>query len=133
VRDAVRDQLIPLNRKYDLAALKEAIHAFPLKHGRAITWEYLLLKGVNDSLQDARELVQFIGDIPSKVNLITFNPWPGSPYEPTAREDTLRFQEIICQAKIVTVIRDSRGADIAAACGQLRSECAVPEPAEVSP
>ncbi|MBF0184886.1 MAG: 23S rRNA (adenine(2503)-C(2))-methyltransferase RlmN [Magnetococcales bacterium] len=123
VRDAVRDQLIPLNRKHNLAALQEAIRAFPLKHGRAITWEYLLLKGVNDSLQDARELVQFIGDIPSKVNLITFNPWPGCPYEPTSRENTLRFQEIICQAKIVTVIRDSRGADIAAACGQLRSEC----------
>lgn len=122
VRDAVRDQLIPLNRKFNLAALRQAILSFPLKRGRCITWEYLLLKGVNDSLQDAQELVHFLRNIPSKVNLIAFNPWPGSLFEPSSRETTLRFQEVICQAGLVTVIRDSRGGDIAAACGQLRAE-----------
>ncbi|MEO5349881.1 MAG: 23S rRNA (adenine(2503)-C(2))-methyltransferase RlmN [Magnetococcus sp. YQC-3] len=122
VRDGVRDQLIPLNRKFNLAELRQAILSFPLKHGRCITWEYLLLQGVNDSLKDAHELVAFLGDIPSKVNLIPFNPWPGSRYEPSSREATLRFQEIICRAGLVTVIRDSRGGDIGAACGQLRGE-----------
>ncbi|MEO5362521.1 MAG: 23S rRNA (adenine(2503)-C(2))-methyltransferase RlmN [Magnetococcus sp. DMHC-8] len=122
VRDAVRDRLIPLNRKHDLNALRQAILSFPLKHGRCITWEYVLLKGVNDTLQDARELVEFLGDIPSKVNLIAFNSWPGAPFEPSPRETILRFQEVICQAGLVTVIRDSRGGDIAAACGQLRGE-----------
>ncbi len=122
VRDAVRDQLIPLNRKHNLSALREAILAFPLKHGRCITWEYLLLKEINDSTQDARELVDFLGDIPSKVNLIAFNPWPGSPFEPSSRETTLRFQAVMCNAGLVTVIRDSRGGDIGAACGQLRGE-----------
>ncbi|MBF0584358.1 MAG: 23S rRNA (adenine(2503)-C(2))-methyltransferase RlmN [Magnetococcales bacterium] len=121
VRDSVRDQLIPLNRKHTLRDLRQAIVSFPLKHGRCITWEYLLLKGVNDSLQDAHELVHFLKGIPSKVNLITFNPWPGAPFEPSARETTLQFQKVICDAGLVTVIRDSRGGDIAAACGQLRA------------
>ncbi|MBF0160867.1 MAG: 23S rRNA (adenine(2503)-C(2))-methyltransferase RlmN [Magnetococcales bacterium] len=121
VRDVVRDQLIPLNRKYNVQALREAILAFPLKHGRCITWEYLLLKGVNDSLEDAQALVAFLGDIPSKVNLISFNPWPGCTFEPSSRERTLRFQEVICAAGFVTVIRESRGGDIGAACGQLRA------------
>ncbi|MBF0461131.1 MAG: 23S rRNA (adenine(2503)-C(2))-methyltransferase RlmN [Magnetococcales bacterium] len=121
VRDAVRDRLIPLNRKYNLDALRQAILAFPLKHGRCITWEYLLLNGVNDSLQDAQELVDFVDGIPSKINLISFNPWPGSPFKPSSRETTLRFQEVVCNAGLVTVIRDSRGGDIAAACGQLRA------------
>ncbi|MEO5339941.1 MAG: 23S rRNA (adenine(2503)-C(2))-methyltransferase RlmN [Magnetococcus sp. MYC-9] len=124
VRDPVRDQLIPLNRKFPLQMLRQAIQAFPLKHGRCITWEYLLLKGINDTTQDARELVEFLKGIPSKVNLITFNPWPGAPFEPSPRETTLRFQEVVCNAGLVTVIRDSRGGDIAAACGQLRGLCA---------
>lgn len=124
VRNAVRDQLIPLNRKHTLQELRQAILAFPLKHGRCITWEYLLLQGVNDSLEDAQELVHFIKGIPSKINLITFNPWPDSPYKPSSRETTLHFQKILCNAGLVTVIRDSRGGDIAAACGQLRGEAA---------
>ena len=122
VRDAVRNQLIPINQKYNLDALRKAILAYPLKGNRRITWEYVLLNGINDSPQDARELVEFLRGIPSKVNLIHFNPWLGAPYTPSPKETMLRFQEIVSQGGLVAVIRDSRGADIAAACGQLRAE-----------
>lgn len=122
VRDSVRDRLIPLNRKYNLAALRQAIDAYPLKGGRRITWEYLLLNGINDSREDAKELVDFLDGIPSKVNLIHFNPWPGAPYQPSSKETMLRFQEVVGNAGLVAVIRDSRGGDIAAACGQLQAK-----------
>ncbi len=120
VRDDLRDQLVPLNRKYNLAALRQALLDYPLKGSRRITWEYVLLSGVNDTPDDAREMARYLRGIPSKVNLIPFNPWPGCPYEPAPAERMLRFQEILHQAGYVTVIRDSRGADIAAACGQLK-------------
>ena len=121
VRDEVRDQLIPLNRKYNLHSLRQEILAYPLKNGRRITWEYLLLNGINDSMEDAHELVEFLRGIPSKVNLIHFNPWLGAPYTPSSKETMLRFQAVVGAAGLVTVIRDSRGGDIAAACGQLQS------------
>ncbi|WP_420904327.1 23S rRNA (adenine(2503)-C(2))-methyltransferase RlmN [Candidatus Magnetaquiglobus chichijimensis] len=119
VRDAVRDQLVPINRKFNLAALRRAALAWPMRGRDRITWEYVLLDGVNDSLQDARELVNWLKGIPSKVNLLAFNPWPGAPYAPTPREQILRFQEVVANAGLVTIIRDSRGADVGAACGQL--------------
>ena len=124
VRDAVRNQLVPLNLKYNLNALRQAMHTYPLKGGRRITWEYVLLNGINDTLEDAQELVDFLQGIPSKVNLIHFNPWPGAPFTPSSKETMLHFQEVVSRAGLVTVIRDSRGSDIAAACGQLRSELA---------
>lgn len=120
VRDTVRNQLVPLNLKYNLKALRQAIHTYPLKGGRRITWEYLLLDGINDSVQDAQELVDFLHGIPSKVNLIPFNPWLGAPFKPSPLETMRRFQEVVGCAGLVAVMRDSRGGDIAAACGQLR-------------
>ncbi|MBF0213888.1 MAG: 23S rRNA (adenine(2503)-C(2))-methyltransferase RlmN [Magnetococcales bacterium] len=119
VRDAVRDQLVPINRKFNLAALRKAALAWPLRGRGRVTWEYVLLEGINDSEQDARELVSWLRGIPSKVNLLAFNPWPGAPYTPSPREQMLRFQEIISNSGLVTIIRDSRGADVGAACGQL--------------
>lgn len=124
VRDEVRDRLMPLNRKYNLKALRQAVLAYPLKGGRRITWEYLLLNNLNDSEEDARALVAYLRGIPSKVNLIHFNAWPGAPYTPSPKETALRFQKVVSDAGLVTVIRDSRGADIAAACGQLRASVA---------
>ncbi|MEO5376675.1 MAG: 23S rRNA (adenine(2503)-C(2))-methyltransferase RlmN [Magnetococcus sp. DMHC-6] len=120
VRNDVRDKIIPLNRKYNLESIQQAIRTYPLKKGRCFTWEYLLLDGVNDSLEDAQELVAFLKGIPSKVNLLGFNTWPGSPFKPSPPEVMLRFQEVLWRAKLVTVLRESRGADIAAACGQLK-------------
>ncbi|MBF0612777.1 MAG: 23S rRNA (adenine(2503)-C(2))-methyltransferase RlmN [Magnetococcales bacterium] len=120
VRDEVRNVLVPLNRKYGIAGLRKAALAYPLKANRRIFWEYVLLKGVNDSARDARELIGFLHGIPSKVNLIPFNPWPGSDYQQPEMETALHFQEILRQAGQVAILRDSRGGDIAAACGQLR-------------
>ncbi|MBF0134883.1 MAG: 23S rRNA (adenine(2503)-C(2))-methyltransferase RlmN [Magnetococcus sp. DMHC-1] len=122
VRDELRNELVPLNRKYDLAALRQALLDYPLKSTRRITWEYVMLAGVNDSPEDAREMARYLRDIPSKINLIPFNPWSGVPYVPSAPEVVTRFQEILHQAGYVTVIRESRGADIAAACGQLKGQ-----------
>ncbi|MBF0311668.1 MAG: 23S rRNA (adenine(2503)-C(2))-methyltransferase RlmN [Magnetococcales bacterium] len=120
VRDATRDVLVPLNRKYNLAALRQAALSYPFKQGRRITWEYVLLDGVNDSPEEAREMVRYLREIPSKVNLIPFNPWPGVAYAPTPMERVVAFQEILHHGGLVTVIRDRRGADIEAACGQLK-------------
>ncbi|MBF0180302.1 MAG: 23S rRNA (adenine(2503)-C(2))-methyltransferase RlmN [Magnetococcales bacterium] len=119
VRDAVRDLLVPINRKFDLSALRRAALAWPLRPRGRITWEYVLLDGVNDSEQDARELVAWLRGIPSKVNLLAFNPWPGAPFAPSSPEKIRRFQEIVMASGLVTVVRDSRGADVGAACGQL--------------
>lgn len=122
VRDEVRDLLVPLNRKYDLAALRRAVLEYPFKRGRRIFWEYVLLDGINDSVADARLLVEYLREIPSKVNLIPFNPWEGAPYAPSSPERTARFQEVLWKAHLVAVVRESRGNDIAAACGQLKGE-----------
>ncbi|MBF0132359.1 MAG: 23S rRNA (adenine(2503)-C(2))-methyltransferase RlmN [Magnetococcales bacterium] len=119
VRDDIRDRLVPLNKRYNLAALKQAVLHYPLKGGRRITWEYVLLDGINDSDEDAHGLVRFLKGIPSKVNLIPFNPWPGTPFTPSPMEKIIHFQEIVGGSGLVTVIRDRRGEDIAAACGQL--------------
>ena len=121
VRDSVRDQLVPINKKYNLAALRKGAMEYPLKGNRSITWEYVLLDGVNDSPEDARELVRYLKGIPSKVNLIPFNPWPGAPYKPSSGEAITRFQNQVGNSGLVTVIRASRGEDIQAACGQLKS------------
>ncbi len=123
VRDDLRDQLVPLNKKYPIAALLDACRAYPgLSNARQITFEYVMLKGVNDSVADARELVRLLKGIPTKINLIPFNPWPGSAYECSDWGEIERFAEVINRAGYASPIRTPRGRDILAACGQLKSE-----------
>ena len=123
VRDEIRDVLVPLNKKYPIAELLEACRAYPgLSNARRITFEYVMLKGVNDSLPDARELVRLMRGIPAKINLIPFNPWPGAPYECAEWEQIEKFAEIVNRAGYASPIRTPRGRDIMAACGQLKSE-----------
>ena len=123
VRDQLRDQLVPLNRKYPIAELIAACRRYPgSSNARRITFEYVMLKGVNDTDADARELVRLIAGIPAKVNLIPFNPWPGSPFETSSRDAIDRFARIVMDAGFASPVRAPRGRDILAACGQLRTE-----------
>jgi 23S rRNA (adenine2503-C2)-methyltransferase len=120
--DEVRDRLVPLNRKYPIAEVLEACRNYPgLSNARRITFEYVMLKGINDSVEDARRLVGLLRGIPAKVNLIPFNPWPGSPYECSPWEDIERFAEVVNRAGYASPVRSPRGRDIMAACGQLKS------------
>ena len=123
VRDDVRNELVPLNRKHPIADLLEACRTYPgASNARRITFEYAMLKGVNDSPQDAKELVQLIAGIPAKVNLIPFNPWPGAPYQVSDDATIDAFAEIVNRAGYASPIRVPRGRDILAACGQLKSD-----------
>ncbi len=123
VRDELRDELVPLNRKYPIAELVAACRRYPAaSNARRITFEYVMLKGVNDSTADAHELVRLIAGIPAKVNLIPFNPWPGSAYETSSGAAIDRFANIIMDAGFSSPVRSPRGRDILAACGQLRTE-----------
>jgi 23S rRNA (adenine2503-C2)-methyltransferase len=125
VSDAVRDTLVPINRKWPIAELLAACTAYPgAKNSRRITFEYAMLKGVNDSDADARELVRLLKPIHAKVNLIPFNPWPGAPYECSSNNRIHRFAEIVNEGGLSAPIRTPRGRDILAACGQLRSASA---------
>ncbi len=120
--DDVRDTLVPINRKWNIAALLEALRAYPrLSNSERITFEYVMLKGVNDSDADARRLVQLIAGIPAKINLIPFNEWPGAPYERSDPERIEAFADIVHKAGYASPIRTPRGEDIMAACGQLKS------------
>ncbi|HEY1638963.1 MAG TPA: 23S rRNA (adenine(2503)-C(2))-methyltransferase RlmN [Rhizomicrobium sp.] len=122
-RDAVRDVIVPINKKYPIAELLQACREYPgLSNARRITFEYVMLKDVNDSLADARELVRAIKGIPAKINLIPFNPWPGAPYECSDWEQIEKFAEIVNRAGYASPVRTPRGRDIMAACGQLKSE-----------
>jgi 23S rRNA (adenine2503-C2)-methyltransferase len=122
-RDDVRDAIVPLNKKYPIAELLDACRNYPgSANSRRITFEYVMLKGVNDSVQDAKELVQLIAGIPAKVNLIPFNPWPGSPYECSDEDTIAKFAEIVNRAGYSSPVRTPRGRDILAACGQLKSD-----------
>jgi 23S rRNA (adenine2503-C2)-methyltransferase len=122
-RDEVRDVIVPLNKKYPIKELLEACRAYPgLSNARRITFEYVMLKGVNDSIADARDLVKLIRGIPAKINLIPFNPWPGAPYECSDWERIEEFGEYVNRAGYASPIRTPRGRDIMAACGQLKSE-----------
>lgn len=124
VTKAVRDEIVPLNRKYGIDELLEACAAYPgANNARRITFEYVMLKGKNDGDEDARELVRLIRKhrLPAKVNLIPFNPWPGAPYECSDDERVRRFSDIVFEAGISAPIRRPRGRDIMAACGQLKS------------
>ncbi len=122
VRDAIRDELVPLNRKYPIAELLQACRNYPgANNARRITFEYVMLRDVNDSVADAKELVRLIRGIPAKVNLIPFNPWPGAPYECSTDEAIRRFANVVLDAGYASPVRTPRGRDIMAACGQLKS------------
>jgi 23S rRNA (adenine2503-C2)-methyltransferase len=123
VRDDLRDEIVPLNRKYPIAELIAACRRYPAaSNARRITFEYVMLKGINDSTADAHELIRLIAGIPAKVNLIPFNPWPGSPYETSTPSAIDRFSRIVMDAGFSSPVRTPRGRDILAACGQLRTE-----------
>ncbi len=122
VTDALRDVLVPINRKYPIEELLQACRSYPgADNARRITFEYVMLKGVNDSPADARALARLVAGIPAKFNLIPFNPWPGAPYECSTDEAMRRFAEILNAAGYTAPLRTPRGRDIMAACGQLRS------------
>jgi 23S rRNA (adenine2503-C2)-methyltransferase len=123
VRDELRDVLVPINKKWPLKDLMDACRRYPgLSNARRITFEYVMLKGVNDSLADAREMVKLLRGIPAKINLIPFNPWPGTFYECSDWETIEKFADFINEAGYASPIRTPRGRDILAACGQLKSE-----------
>ncbi len=120
--DEIRDRLVPINKKWNIKALLDALRDYPrLSNSERITFEYVMLKGVNDSDADARRLVQLIAGIPAKINLIPFNEWPGAPYQRSDRERIQGFADIVYKAGYASPIRTPRGEDIMAACGQLKS------------
>ncbi len=122
VTDALRDELVPINRKYPIADLLQACRDYPAaSNARRITFEYVMLKGVNDSMADARQLAHLLRGIPAKINLIPFNPWPGSPYECSDWSTIQKFGDFINSVGYASPIRKPRGRDIMAACGQLKS------------
>ena len=123
VNDTLRNELVPINRKYNLQALIDAVRNYPsLSNTRRVTWEYVMLDGVNDSKEDAIALLRLIRGIPSKINLIPFNPWPGSNYISSKSEKIEKFAAILLKAGYASPIRTPRGSDILAACGQLKSD-----------
>ena len=120
--DAVRDQLVPINKRWNIATLLDALRAYPgLSNSERITFEYVMLDGVNDSKEDAHRLVELLRGIPAKVNLIPFNEWPGAPYKRSSGNRIHAFADIIHNAGYASPIRTPRGEDIMAACGQLKS------------
>src|SRR3989304_8305243 len=122
VRDELRNELVPLNRKYPIAKLLDACRNYPgVSNAKRITFEYVMLKGVNDSLADAKALVRLLAGIPAKINLIPFNPWPGTAHECSDWEQIEKFAEIVNRAGYAAPVRMPRGRDIMAACGQLKS------------
>jgi 23S rRNA (adenine2503-C2)-methyltransferase len=122
VRDELRNELVPINRKYPLEILVDACRRYPgLSNARRITWEYVMLDGVNDRDEDAKALIKLIRGIPSKINLIPFNPWPGSAYTCSSKTRIDRFAKIVMNAGYASPVRTPRGQDILAACGQLKS------------
>ncbi len=122
VRDDLRDELVPINKKYPIKELLDACRNYPgVSNARRITFEYVMLKDVNDSLADAKKLVKLLAGIPAKINLIPFNPWPGAPYECSDWEQIEKFADIVNKAGYASPVRTPRGRDIMAACGQLKS------------
>jgi 23S rRNA (adenine2503-C2)-methyltransferase len=122
VRDDLRNELVPLNRKYPIAELLDACRNYPgVSNAKRITFEYVMLKDVNDSIADAKTLVRLLKGIPAKINLIPFNPWPGSKYECSNWEQIEKFSQVVFDAGYASPVRTPRGRDILAACGQLKS------------
>jgi len=123
VTNPIRDILVPINKKYPIKELLDACRNYPgVNNARRITFEYVMLKGVNDSPKDARALVALMEGIPAKINLIPFNPWPGSLYECSDALQIQKFSEVVMAAGYPSPVRSPRGSDILAACGQLKSE-----------
>jgi 23S rRNA (adenine2503-C2)-methyltransferase len=120
--DELRDRLAPINRRYPIAVLIDACRRLPIQRRRRITFEYVMLDGVNDSAEAARRLARMIGPLRAKVNLIFFNPFAGAPFQPSPRQRVEDFRAILHRGNLTATIRESRGADIAAACGQLYAE-----------
>ncbi|HVV63424.1 MAG TPA: 23S rRNA (adenine(2503)-C(2))-methyltransferase RlmN [Pseudolabrys sp.] len=122
VRDELRNELVPLNRKYPIKELLEACRNYPgASNAKRITFEYVMLKGVNDSIEDAKALVRLLKGIPAKINLIPFNPWPGTKYECSDWGQIEKFSQVVFDAGYASPVRTPRGRDILAACGQLKS------------
>jgi 23S rRNA (adenine2503-C2)-methyltransferase len=122
VRDGLRDELVPINKKWPIRELLQACRDYPgLSNAKRITFEYVMLKGLNDSVDDAKALVRLLAKIPAKINLIPFNPWPGAPYECSDWEQIEKFAEVVNRAGYASPVRSPRGRDIMAACGQLKS------------
>ena len=122
VSDELRNELVPLNRKYPIAELLEACRSYPgVSNAKRITFEYVMLKGVNNSIDDAKALVRLLKGIPAKINLIPFNPWPGTRYECSDWEQIEKFSQVVFDAGYASPVRTPRGRDILAACGQLKS------------
>jgi 23S rRNA (adenine2503-C2)-methyltransferase len=123
VNDELRDKLVPINKKYNLEKLIDACQNYPiLSNSRRITWEYVMLKDINDTKEDAKNLIKLIKGIPSKINLIPFNPWPGSMFQTSTQKNIDIFAKIIMDAGFASPVRKPRGQDIYAACGQLKSD-----------
>ena len=123
VNDPLRNKLVPINKKYNLQELINTCRNYPnLSNSRRITWEYVMLRGINDTEDDAKNLVKLISGIPSKINLIPFNPWPGSFFETSTKKSIDNFAKIVMNAGFASPVRKPRGQDIYAACGQLKSE-----------
>jgi 23S rRNA (adenine2503-C2)-methyltransferase len=123
VRDELRDELVPLNKKYQIKELLDACRNYPgASNAKRITFEYVMLKGINDKPEDAKALVKLLKGIPAKINLIPFNPWPGTKYECSDWDTIESFSEIVFRAGYASPVRTPRGRDILAACGQLKSE-----------
>jgi 23S rRNA (adenine2503-C2)-methyltransferase len=125
--DSTRNQLMPINRRYPLRDLMEACSNFPLPHGKRITFEYILIQGVNDSLREARALAKLLRGVKAKINLIPFNPHPGIAFRPPEEKSLLQFQDILIRNHYTVMIRRSKGADISAACGQLHADWTFPQ------
>jgi 23S rRNA (adenine2503-C2)-methyltransferase len=122
-RDDLRDELVPINKRYPINELMAAVKAYPgLSNAKRVTFEYVMLKGINDTPTDAKALVKLLAGVPAKVNLIPFNPWPGSDYECSSRQAIETFAAIVNRAGYAAPVRKPRGRDILAACGQLKSE-----------
>ena len=120
--DELRNELVPINKKYNLECLIESVKEYTtISNSRRVTWEYVMLRGINDSIQDAKNLIKLIRGIPSKVNLIPFNKWPLATYECSEENDIVKFSKVLQRAGYASPIRTPRGRDVMAACGQLKS------------
>ena len=128
--DALRDRIMPVNKTYPIARLMDALRYYCDKTGRTVTIEYSLFRGVNDAAEDARMLAALLGDLPCMINLLLFNPYPGCAFERPDEERAFMFRDLLLQAGYVSVVRNSRGSDVGAACGQLRARAAEKKRAE---
>ncbi len=122
VDDELRSELIPMNKAYNIASIIEAVKRFPIDTRKRVMFEYLVIKNRNDDIASAKKLVKLLHGIKAKVNLIYFNPYPGTTYERPSREDMVNFQEYLVKHGLLCTIRDSKGIDISAACGQLKEK-----------